>query len=247
LTREKAAIVLAAGKGKRMKSDLPKVLHAINGRPMITFLLDTLVKIGFERIVVVVGHKGELVREALADYPVEFVWQREQRGTGDAVKCAGEIMKDFDGITLVAAGDVPFLSATAIQALLEKHETTGASATCLSAVFDDPSEYGRIVREDSSDRLREIVEHKDASGEVRALKEINTGTFCFDNRQLFEALALVQDDNTQGEYYLTDVVKIMHSKSLTISVMRTQWPDEVRGVNSADDLAYLAERFGRQL
>ncbi len=230
-----------------MKSDLPKVLHEINHRPIITILLDTLVSMDFERIVVVVGYEGEQVRQALADYPVEFVWQHEQRGTGHAVMCTGELMEDFEGTTLVAAGDVPFLSASAIEELFATHRATGAAATCLSAVFEDPSGYGRIIRDGNSDRLREIVEHEDANEEIRGIREINSGTFCFDSRQLFESLREVGDDNAQGEYYLTDVVKIMCIRKLTVAVVRARRPDEVRGINSAEELAYLAERFGRRL
>ncbi|HOZ09058.1 MAG TPA: NTP transferase domain-containing protein, partial [candidate division Zixibacteria bacterium] len=166
----RAAIVLAAGKGKRMKSDLPKVLHEIDGRPMVRILLDTLLPMRFERIVVVIGHKGEMVQEALRGCPVEFAWQREQLGTGHAVMMTKELLGDFAGTTLVAAGDVPFLSRRSLEALLDVHSRTGAAATCLSAVFANPYGYGRIVREGNTDMLAEIVEEKDASDEVRRIR-----------------------------------------------------------------------------
>lgn len=244
MTDKRAAIVLAAGKGKRMKSDLPKVLHEINGRPMIKMVLDTLKGLKFDRIVVVIGHKGEMVQEALSGYDVHFAWQREQLGTGHAVMMTEEVMGDFDGTTLVAAGDVPFLSAGSIRRLLEVHQGMKASATCLSAVFADPTGYGRIVRDGDSDILQEIIEHKDASEEVRAIHEINSGTFCFDNRALFAALKQVGKDNAQGEYYLTDTIKIMHDKGLVVAVTTAQNPDEVLGVNSVDQLAEVAGKFG---
>ena len=246
MSLKKAAIILAAGKGKRMKSDLPKVLHEINGRPMVQILLDTLLPMKFERIVVVIGHKGELVQKALSDYPVEFVWQHKQLGTGHAVMMARENLRDFDGITLVAAGDVPFLSAASIDRLFDVHQTTGAAATCLSAEFVDPTGYGRIVRDGNSDFLERIVEHKDASEKELELTEINTGTFCFDTRQLFAVVDEIDNQNVQREYYLTDAVKIMHDKGLKVAVVRAANPDEVRGVNSKEELKNLEQKVAGQ-
>ncbi len=239
----KAAVVLAAGKGKRMKSDLPKVLHEIHGRPMICRLLDTLLDIQFERVVLVIGHKAELVREALVDYPVKFVLQEQQLGTGHAVGMARPELADFDGITLVAAGDVPFLSKGSIENLFEVHTRTKAAATCLSAVFDNPSGYGRIIRQQGTDFLEAIVEHKDATTEQLQIREINTGTFCFDNRLLFEAIDQIGCENSQQEYYLTDAVHILHSKGHPVSVVKAANPDEVLGVNSVEQLDYLAGKF----
>lgn len=243
MSTKRAAILLAAGKGKRMKSDLPKVLHEIEGKPMIQWLLETLTPMKFDRLVVVIGHKGELVQETLKGYHVDFVWQREQLGTGHAVMMAKEAMAGFDGTTLVAAGDVPFLSRASIDKLFDLHDRTQAVATCLSAIFPDPTGYGRIVRDGHSDRLKEIVEHKDASEEILQTHEINSGTFCFDTKSLFEAIGQIGKDNAQGEYYLTDVVKIFHNKGLTVSVVPADNPDEVRGVNSVDQLSELAKKF----
>jgi bifunctional UDP-N-acetylglucosamine pyrophosphorylase/glucosamine-1-phosphate N-acetyltransferase len=238
-----AAIVLAAGKGKRMKSDLPKVLHPIHGRPMIKILLDTLAQLQVDRTVVVVGHKGEEVQSALADYAVQIVWQREQLGTGHAVMMARELMADFDGSTLVVAGDVPLLSLASIRQLFEVHEGTKAVATCLSAVFTDPKGYGRIIRGSQPDQLLDIVEHKDASEEIRKIAEVNSGTFCFNNRALFGVIDKLGNDNAQREYYLTDVVKIFNRNGLRVSVTRATRPEEVLGVNSAEDIENLSARF----
>jgi len=243
----KAAIVLAAGQGKRMNSDLPKVLHKINGKSLIAILLETLGKIGFERIIIVVGFKGEMVEKAVADYPVEIVWQTEQLGTGHAVMMARDRLEDFDGVTLVALGDVPFLSESSIRLLFEKHNDTGAAATCLSAILEDPTGYGRIVREGDSDLLKKIVEHRDASEDILKIAEINTGTFCFDNRKMFEALKRVNNDNDQSEYYLPDTIKIMRDNELAVSVVAVDSPDEVRGVNSVEQLDYLAVKFAERL
>jgi bifunctional UDP-N-acetylglucosamine pyrophosphorylase/glucosamine-1-phosphate N-acetyltransferase len=246
MAEQKAAVVLAAGKGKRMESDLPKVLHRIHGRPIITILLDTLKALKFDRLIVVIGFKGEMVQKELADYPVEFAWQREQLGTGHAVMMAREQLEDFEGTTLVALGDVPFLSADTIGRLLEVHSQTGAKATCLSAIVDDPKGYGRIIRDGDSDRLKAIVEHKDASDQVLKIKEINTGTFCFDNKLLFESLNQINNDNAQGEYYLPDCVKVLYNKGLRVSVVTARDADEGLGVNDVDQLDQLAKKFSRK-
>lgn len=236
---------MAAGKGKRMKSDLPKVLHPIHGRPMIKILLDTLARLHPDRIVVVVGHKGEDVEKALSDYPVQFAWQTEQHGTGHAVMMARAQMADFDGTTLVVAGDVPLLSVKSINQLFEVHKSTGAAGTCLSAVFPDPTGYGRIIRGNAVDQLLDIVEHKDASEEVRKISEVNSGTFCFDNRALFGVIDQLGNNNAQREYYLTNAVKILNHNGLRVSVVKAERPDEVLGVNSVEDLEGLEAKFPR--
>lgn len=243
MDKKKAAIVLAAGKGKRMKSDLPKVLHRIHGRPLINILLDTLVTLGFEKIVVVVGFKGEMVIDTMSGYPVSIVWQKEQNGTGHAVMMAEPQLADFEGTTLVALGDVPFLSADSIAQLFKVHHETKAVATCLSAILDDPEGYGRIVRDGDSSILKAIVEHKDASDEILKIKEINSGTFCFDNRILFDTLKKIDNKNVQGEYYLTDTIKIMHDRGRRVSVVAGANADELAGVNSIEQLKELEDKF----
>ena len=152
-------------------------------------------------------------------------------------------MADFDGTTLVAAGDVPFLSKESIENLFKIHQNTGASATCLSAIFENPTGYGRIIRDGTSDLIKEIVEHKDASEDTLKIQEINTGTFCFDNKLLFNVIKEIDNKNAQGEYYLTDAVKIMHERGLKVAVVKADNPDEVRGVNSREQLENLAHKF----
>jgi bifunctional UDP-N-acetylglucosamine pyrophosphorylase/glucosamine-1-phosphate N-acetyltransferase len=247
MPQARAAIVLAAGEGKRMRSDIPKVLHRIHDRSMITMVLDTLKSLNFERIVVVVGFKGEMVEEELKDYPVTIVWQHEQLGTGHAVMMGREALEDFDGTTLVALGDVPFLSAATIEGLFDIHMRTRAKATCLSAVLDDPTGYGRVVRDGDTDIIREIVEHRDASREVLKINEINTGTFCFDNRLMFKTLSQIDNDNAQGEYYLTDCVKILYRNGFRVSVAQAADADEGLGVNSAQQLKELSRKFDSKL
>ncbi len=229
-----------------MKSDLPKVLHPVCGRPMIKILLDTLAHLNPARIVVVVGHKGEEVQSALADYRVQFAWQREQLGTGHAVMMAREAMADFSGTTLVVAGDVPLLSVNSVKELLNVHRETKAAGTCLSAVFADPSGYGRIIRGTQPNQLLDIIEHKDASEEIRQIDEVNSGTFCFDNQELFKVIDQLGNNNAQREYYLTDVVKIFNHNGLRVSVTKASRPEEVLGVNSVEDLAALEAKFDQE-
>ncbi len=213
---------------------------------MIKILLDTLARLHPARVVVVVGHKGEEVQSALVDYPVQFAWQREQLGTGHAVMMAREAMADFHGTTLVVAGDVPLLSVNSVNELLKVHLETKASGTCLSAVFADPTGYGRIIRGTSPNQLLDIIEHKDASDSVRQIDEVNSGTFCFDNQELFKVIDQLGNNNAQREYYLTDVVKIFNRNGLRASVVSATRPEEVLGVNSVEDLTALEAKFGNE-
>ncbi len=226
-----------------MQSDLAKVLHQVHGIAMIKILVDRLEAFGFEKIVVVIGHQGEDVKVALANYNVEFVWQREQLGTGHAVMMAEPLLRTFQGTTLVALGDVPFLSHKTLERLFNAHEKSQASATCLSAEFDDPTGYGRIVRKEKTDILMKIVEHDDATMAEMRIREINSGTFCFNNQFLFKFLKKVGTDNAQGEYYLTDVIKLMYDNNLRVSVVKSDNPDEVRGINSIEQLREMEARF----
>jgi bifunctional N-acetylglucosamine-1-phosphate-uridyltransferase/glucosamine-1-phosphate-acetyltransferase GlmU-like protein len=210
---------------------------------MIAILMETLSKLHFERIVVVIGHQGEDVKAALANYNVNFVWQKEQLGTGHAVMMAEPAMLGFIGTTLVALGDVPFLSAGTIEKFLAVHEKTKSVATCLSAEFSDPTGYGRIIRKDKTDILMKIVEHSDASMSEMRITEINSGTFCFKNNELFKHLKVIKPDNSQSEYYLTDVIKPMYDNGLRVSVVKTENPDEVRGINSIEQLNEIERKF----
>ena len=229
-----------------MKSDLPKVLHTINDCPLIAIVLDRLQPLDMQRTVVVIGYKGELVEKELADREVEFVWQHEQLGTGHAVMMARELLADFEGATLVALGDMPFVTVDSYRRLFDTHERTGAAATCLTAVLDDPTGYGRIVRVPDSHLLQKIVEHRDATPDVLAIREINTGAFCFDNRQLFKTLDQIGNQNTQQEYYLTDTIKLLHESGKPVAVVTTEDPDEGLGVNSTDQLEQLSRKFAEK-
>jgi len=248
MIQSRATIILAAGKGKRMNSDLAKVLHPIAGRPLIDHVCSALRGLGLQRTIVVIGQQGEAVESYLSgkfpELNLSFVWQKEQLGTGHAVMQAEDAMRGFNGTVVVTAGDVPLVTNSTLRALFERHERSSASVTCLSAEFPDPTGYGRILREGKSDKLGRIVEHKDAPEEIRAIREINSGIFAFDSTELFSALSEIGCDNTQGEYYLTDVVEVLNRRGRPCRVLRAENSDEVRGVNSIEQLKELEALFG---
>ncbi|WP_080831656.1 bifunctional UDP-N-acetylglucosamine diphosphorylase/glucosamine-1-phosphate N-acetyltransferase GlmU [Cohnella massiliensis] len=237
------AIVLAAGQGKRMKSKLYKVLHPVCGKPMVRHVLDAVGQANCERAVVVVGHGAETVRARLGD-SVEYALQAEQLGTGHAVMQTRSLLADADGVTVVVCGDTPLVTAATIEALISLHEREGAAATVMTAEMADPTGYGRIVRGPDGGVLR-IVEQKDCSPEEAQIREINTGTYCFDNRKLFAALERVTNENAQGEYYLTDVFGILKQQGDRIAAYMTDDPAEAIGVNDRVALGE-AERLMRQ-
>lgn len=232
------ALVLAAGIGKRMGTDLPKVLLPFHGRPMVQWVVESAEAAGIQRVIVVVGHKGELVIEALKGYAVEFVWQREQLGTGHAVMQAVDSIKAHLGPLLVLLGDVPGLRPKTIQRLIETHVSRNASATILTAMLADPTGYGRIVR-GANDTVTAIVEDRDAVGKIKSIKEINTGLICFSTPQLIRTLGELRRDNSQGEYYLTDCVKLLVDYGLGVFGHPAENPHEAAGVNSPAQLNEL--------
>lgn len=240
-----AAVVLAAGKGKRMHSDLPKVLHEILGRPIIEHLLDTLISLEIMNIVVVIGHQAEMVKERLSAYggKVSFVLQAEQLGTGHAVLVTEDRLQEFSGDILVVAGDVPFLSTETIEKLVSVHRQQEAAATVLTSKPPDPKGYGRVVRLAGTDQVDYIIEHKDANECELAVGEINTGTFCFESRYLFDALKRIRSDNSQKEYYLTDIMAILNRDGRKAAVCLTDNPGEALGINSVEQMAELEALF----
>lgn len=237
------SIVLAAGQGKRMKSKLYKVLHPVCGKPMVGHVVDSVERLEAGRTVVVVGHGAETVQAYLGDR-VEYALQERQLGTGHAVLQAAPLLKDEDGLTIVVYGDTPLITEDSLRRMVELHRQQGAAATVLTAQFADPHGLGRIVR-DAAGGLDRIVEQKDCTAEEAAIREINAGTYVFDNRKLFEALALVNNDNAQQEYYLTDVIGIFKANGEKLVAYCTADPAEAIGVNDRVALAD-AERFMRE-
>ena len=230
-----AAVVLAAGKGTRMKSAVPKVLHPICGRPMLQYPLQAAQLAGFEQIQVVVGHQSEAVKEAFSATQLSWVEQTEQLGTGHALMCAAEALAGFSGTLLLLCGDVPLLRAETLQQLLKFHRQQQAAVTVLTAEMPNPTGYGRIIR--SGEQVLEIVEEKDATDQQRQVQEINTGTYLFDAEFVFGALKNLKTDNAQGEYYLTDVVAVAVAAGEKTRAICVNDPTEVMGINDRCQLA----------
>jgi bifunctional UDP-N-acetylglucosamine pyrophosphorylase / glucosamine-1-phosphate N-acetyltransferase len=237
------AVILAAGQGTRMKSKLYKVLHPVCGKPMVSHVVDNVRGVGADRVVTIVGFGAEKVEEEVGGRS-EFVLQEEQLGTGHAVLQAEQNLGGLDGTTIVVCGDTPLITPETMKALIDHHNETKAKATILTAFADDPTGYGRIIRDENGNFLRS-VEQKDASAEEQQVREINTGTYCFDNKSLFETLQKVGNDNAQGEYYLPDVFSILLSEGETIAAYATDDFEETLGVNDRVVLAE-AERVMRR-
>ena len=233
-------VVLAAGKGTRMKSGRPKVLHAAGGLPLIEHVLRTADTLSPTSIVIVVGHQAEAVRGALAGRPnLQFALQEPQLGTGHALLQAGEALAGAAGTVVLLSGDVPLLTPATLQALVNRHVETGAAATVLTAMVADPAGYGRIERRDGE--ISAIVEHKDASPEQRQIREINSGIYAFDLQPLFGSLKQIGSANAQGEYYLPDLVRIYRDRGLTVETVTLDDPGEIFGVNSRKELAQIGQ------
>jgi bifunctional UDP-N-acetylglucosamine pyrophosphorylase/glucosamine-1-phosphate N-acetyltransferase len=201
-----AAVILAAGKGTRMKSKLPKVLHTLCGQSMLSWVINAVTAAGVEQTVVVVGHGAEQVAREV-EGRVRVALQAEQLGTAHALLQAGPHLKDFRGQLLVLCGDTPLIEADTLSLLVQNHRSSGAAATVLTTEMEDPSGYGRVIRNDRGGVCK-IVEHKDATPEEKKIREVNTGIYCFEVDGLFDALGRIAPVNTQGEYYLTDVIEM---------------------------------------
>lgn len=239
---EKIALILAAGKGKRMKSDLPKVLHRLDGMYVVDHVIDSARKAGIERQILVIGHEAEKVEEALKDRGVEFVMQAEQQGTGHAVMTAEPILAGFDGDLVVLCGDMPLVKPETIENLIEERHKLKAAAVVLTAILEDPAHYGRIVRDDNG-LLKAIIEYGDADNNIREIKEVNTATYCFDWKELKPILKRLDDNNNQGEYYLTDTISILVNNGLKIGALVAADPAEGLGINSEDELLAMEKLF----
>lgn len=223
-------VILAAGKGTRMKSKLPKVLHKAAGKSMVQHVIDAAKAAGAKRNIVVTGFGGEMVREALGTQ-AEFAEQKEQLGTGHAVLQTADLLKDEQGTVMVLCGDTPLLTGDLLKKLYESHVEAKAKATVLTAIMPDATGYGRIIRAEDGSVLK-IVEHKDATEAERAVKEVNSGIYCFDARALFASLQQVTNDNAQGEYYLPDVLEILQKQGEKIWAVAADDYESTLGINS---------------
>lgn len=242
---EKYVVVLAAGKGTRMKSKLYKVLHKVCGKTMVEHVVDAAQGVNPAEIVTIVGTGAGDVEKVLADKS-KFAFQEKQLGTGDAVMTAREELGDNDGATLVVTGDTPLFTTDTFNELFKYHAEKGNAATVLTAEALNPFGYGRIIRDDQGNVLR-IVEQKDGKPEELKVKEINTGVFCFDNKKLFEALKHVNNDNAQGEYYLTDVLEILRNSGERVGAYKMPDFSESLGVNDRIALAQATKTMQRRI
>ncbi|MDE5863381.1 MAG: NTP transferase domain-containing protein [Lachnospiraceae bacterium] len=235
------AVILAAGKGTRMKSELPKVIHEVLGKPMVNYSIEAAMEAGAEAsdICLVVGHKAELVKEAVGD-KVRYVLQEEQLGTGHAVRCAGDFI-GTEGLTMVLCGDTPLITGNTLKQLVETHLSEKNAVTVLTARVDDPTGYGRIIK-DNWGKFVKIVEQKDATLEEQRVDEINSGMYLFDSAVLSNALSKLTNNNAQQEYYLTDTIEIVKSQGLgEVAAMVVGDADEIKGVNSQEQLKEAEE------
>lgn len=229
------AIILAAGKGTRMRSKYPKVLHKVGGKPMLQHVIDAATAAGADKKVIIVGHEAEMV-EAMVGKQGTIALQKEQLGTGHAVMQTAKALKDFTGTALILCGDTPLLDGEELKKFCDAHKASGAAATVLTAIMDDPFGYGRIVR-DANGNVQGIVEQKDATEEQKAIKEINTGIYCMECPQMFDVLATLTNDNAQGEYYLTDVLQKLNAAGAKVGGISTDDSDMVMGINSRKQLS----------
>lgn len=232
-----SAVILAAGKGTRMKSDKAKVLHELLSRPMIHYVLEAVSELGVKEPVVVIGHQAGRVEQALAGFPCRFVYQAEQKGTGHAVRQAESALGGKSGNILIVCGDTPLLSSRTLRSLAAEENAL------LVTELEDPFGYGRIIRSPEG-YVERVVEEKDADPAVKLIKEINAGAYCLNTRALFKALKEIGTDNRQGEYYLTDAVQILSDKGIKLKAVTTDDPQEIKGINDCQQLA-LAEEILR--
>ncbi len=243
--KKRKAIILAAGEGSRMKSKKAKVLHEVLGKPMILRVLQTAQQAGLTEIAVITGHQAQQVEEALAGQDVVFFRQDQQLGTGHAVMQA-EAFLEKDADILILYGDTPLMESRTIQRLLDQQEASGAAVTVVSAQVDDPTGYGRIVR-DEAGKFARIVEHKDATAQQRQIQEINTGIYCFDGGALQQALGRIQNDNVQGEYYLPDALALILADGREVNVLQAEDAGEFLGINTRSQLADAQRALQRRI
>ncbi|MBR4114102.1 MAG: NTP transferase domain-containing protein, partial [Anaerotignum sp.] len=233
------AIILAAGEGSRMKSKKPKVLHEILNKSMVDYVIETAKGCGAEEVCVVVGHKAEMVKEGIKAEGVSFALQAEQKGTGHAVMMAGDFI-DENSDMMILYGDTPLITGETLAKLVEVHREEGHGVTVVSSKVADPTGYGRIMRNDAGSFMR-IVEHKDASDVERLINEINTGIYIFNGKDLKDSLGKLNNNNAQGEYYLTDCLELILKAGKKVEAVIAKDADEFFGVNSRVQLAEAAK------
>lgn len=243
---QKKAIILAAGKGSRMKSDMLKVLHHVAGKPILEYVINSVLSCDIDHIYIVVGHQEEKVKDCIKHPAITFVTQHEQLGTGHAVMQVEPLLsRTEDSTIIILAGDCPLIEHKTLMTLLANHMKSQAAATILSAAMDDPGSYGRILR-DTSGNVTGIKEAKDCSSEQLNINEINTGIYTFSQDALCSSLSKITTENKQNEYYLTDAIHILNENGDTVDAYCTQHPDQAVGINTRHDLAQINDIIYRQ-
>ncbi|MEN8231885.1 MAG: sugar phosphate nucleotidyltransferase [Thermodesulfobacteriota bacterium] len=235
-----SGLVLAAGLGTRMKSSRAKVLHEVLSKPMILHVMDTIKALDLDRTYIIVGHQKEKVAELVRGYQAECIVQEKQLGTGHAVLCAEKELQEMGGTVLILSGDVPLIKAETLKAMLAEHAQNNSTLTLMTIELADPTNYGRIIR-DEKDKILGIIEEKDATADQKKTREINAGIYCVEADFLFNALKKVGTDNKQGEMYLTDIVKIAIDTGLQVDTFSGAGSEEVLGINSRLELAKANE------
>ncbi len=231
-----AVVVLGAGRGTRMKSSLAKVLHPLLDKPLLAYVLDMVRSLHPDRLMVVVGFQADHVRQSFPEEDLEYVLQEEQLGTGHAVQQTEKALANFEGDLIVLCGDMPFMKATSLQAVLKKHAETSAACTMLTLKNSDIKDFGRIVR-DQSDKVHRIVEAGDATEDEKKVDELNTGVYCFNKNLLFKALSILDNNkNSQGEFYLTDIIEYLVTQGHLVEAVQTTDAMEFLGINTPQDL-----------
>ena len=230
--------ILAAGKGSRMNSSIPKVLHKINSRPMILDVIKTAKKLNPKKIIVIVGYKKEMVIDTINDNSIDFIIQKELKGTAHAVQQCEDTLKDLNGNVLILSGDVPLIKSSTLNNLIDSHVSKNSKGSLISAIMNDPFGYGRIIRNKSSDFLK-IVEQKDTNEEQQKIQEINSGIYIFDINTLFSKINLISNNNNQNEYYLTDIFDYMNNEKISITPIKDQ--KEISGINTIKQLEEINE------
>jgi UDP-N-acetylglucosamine diphosphorylase/glucosamine-1-phosphate N-acetyltransferase len=233
--KEYETLILAAGKGTRMRSDLVKVLHSIHGKPILDHIVAVAREIGSLKIGVIIGHQADLIQETYKSERLIFILQKEQLGTGHAVLQARQAFSSFKGTMIILCGDVPLLRSSTVRKMMKHHMKTHSVITVLTVRLEDPASYGRIVRSRDG-RILKIVEARDATELEKDIAEINTGIYCVESPFLFEAVAQIRNDNAQGEYYLTDICEIANQKGMKVTPFLTGDSEEVMGINTVEDL-----------
>ena len=235
------SVILAAGKGTRMKSNTPKVLHKIMDKPLVGYVLDNVKGLANESYVIVGHHAEEVSEYVMKNYTcAKTVLQTPQLGTGHAVSMVCPYLENFDGLVLILYGDTPLITESTLKKFVEYHISCGSDLTVMSAIFDDPTNYGRIIREEDNS-LKCIVEEKDASPEQKAVKEINAGIYCLDWKKIKPAFSQLTSNNTQGEYYLTDIIFWGKQQKLNVNAYTLENNEEIYGINSRQNLAEAAK------